>query len=63
MDHLSIVIGKVGIDDKDNHHSFICWRTLPICNAFLPSITLPNSTAIAKPIRTSNPVQRYMAFD
>ena len=48
MDHLSIVIGNAGIDDKDNRHSFIRRRICPVCNAFLPSISL-NSTPIAKP--------------
>tara|TARA_B100000085_G_C18208087_1_gene376559 strand:+ start:247 stop:459 length:213 start_codon:yes stop_codon:yes gene_type:complete len=54
---------KAGIDDKDNYHSFICWRTRPIRNAFLPSIALSNSKAIAKPFHSSNPFQRIMAFD
>ena len=56
MCHLSIVSGKAEIDDKDNHHSPICWRTRLVRNAFLPSITLSSATVIAKPIRTSNPI-------
>jgi hypothetical protein len=63
MDHLSIVIGKAGIDDKDNRHSFIRRCIRPVCNAFLPSITLSNSTPIAKPLCTGNPVKRIMAFN
>ena len=63
MDHLSIVSGKAGIDDKDNHHSPTCWRTRNVCYAFLPSTTLSNSTPVAKPIRESNPIQRIEAFD
>ena len=63
MDQLSIVSRRVGIDDKDNHYSLICWCTRPVRNAFLPSITLLNSAPISKPIRTGNPVQRVMAFD
>ena len=39
-EHPNILVGKVGIDDKDNHTSFICWSTLPVRNAFLPSTKL-----------------------
>ena len=49
--------------DQDNHYSSIRCCTRAIHNAFLPSITFSNSTPIAKPIRTSNPVQSILAFD
>jgi hypothetical protein len=56
-------IGNILGNDKNNHHSFICWRTCPFRYAFLPSIAFSTSTPVAEPIRASNPVQRIMAFD
>ena len=50
-------------NDYDNRHSCIRWRTCPIHNAFLSSVTFSNATAIAKPIRKSNPVKRIVALD
>ena len=44
-------------------HIFIRYCTRTIRYAFLSNITFSNSTPIAKPIRTGNPVQRIMAFD
>ena len=50
-------------NDYVNHRIHIRYRTHTIRCAFLSNITFSNSTPIAKPIRTSNPVQRIMAFD
>ena len=61
--HLSIVIGKVRIDDQNNHYGFTCCRTRFVRFAFIAGIAHSNSKIIAKPIRTGNLVQRIVAFE
>ncbi len=56
MAHLSIVVGRIETDAEDNHHRFIFMYFSDSGYAFLSKAALSNTTPVAKPIRTGNPI-------
>ena len=56
MAHLSIASGRIETDAEDNHHSFIFLCFSDAGYAFLSKAALSNTTPVAKPIRTGNPI-------
>ena len=56
-------IGNILGNDKANHHIYIGYRTHNVRNALTAKLAFLHSTPIAKPIHTSNPTQRIVAFD
>ena len=55
--------GNTSANAQDNPSICDSWGYRNTCTAPIAKIPLCSSTAIAKPIRASNPVQRNMAGD